>query len=119
MNDRIELKLPSKLDYISLIRLTASSLANNMDLDVDQIEDIKVSISEACVNVLNFSGTEEIEVVFSLKEDGIYIEIEDVSEVIPEGSEHANQGDMGLLIIKSLMDKVEFTASSIKMIKYL
>lgn len=119
MNDKIELKLPSKLDYISLIRLTASSLANNMDLNVDQIEDIKVSISEACVNVLNFSETEEIKVVFNLKEDGIYIDIKDVLEDIPEGSKHAHQAEMGLLIIRSLMDKVEFTDSSINMIKYI
>lgn len=119
MNDKIELKLPSKLEYISLIRLTASSLANTMDLDVDQIEDIKVSISEACVNVLNFSQTEVINVVFNLKEDGIYIEIKDVLENIPEDSKHANQGEMGLLIINSLMDKVEFKDSSINMIKYI
>ena len=119
MNDRIELKLPSKLEYISLIRLTASCLANNIDLNVDEIEDIKVSISEACVNVLNFSQAEEIMVVFKLKEDQICIEINDVLEDIPEESEDARQGEMGLLIINSLMDKVEFKDSYIKMIKYL
>ena len=75
MNDRIELNVPSKLEYISLIRLTASSIANNIDLDIDEIEDIKVCISEACVNILNFNPEEEINIVFQLKEDGIFINI--------------------------------------------
>lgn len=119
MNDKIELKLPSKPEYISLIRLTASSIANNMDLDVDEIEDIKVCISEACINVLNFADTEEINVLFNLKEDGIYIEIKDVLEDIPEDVEHSKQGIMGLLIINSLMDSVEFKDSHIIMIKYI
>lgn len=119
MNDRIELKVPSKREYISLIRLTSSSIANNMELNVDEIEDIKVCISEACINVLNFSETEEIIVLFNLKEDGIYIEIKDVVENIPEELEHSKQGNMGLLIINSLMDKVEFTDSHITMIKYI
>lgn len=119
MNDTIELKLPSKMEYISLIRLTASSVANNMELNIDEIEDIKVCISEACINVLNFNKTEEINVLFNLKEDGIYIQIKDVVEDISEDLEHSRQGKMGLLIINSLMDKVEFEDSHITMIKYI
>lgn len=119
MNDKIQLKLPSKPEYISLIRLTASSIANNMGLNIDEIEDIKVCISEACINVLNFNETEEINVVFNLKEDGIYIDIKGMIEDISEDSEHAKQGKMGLLIINSLMDSVEFKDSYMTMIKYI
>lgn len=118
-NDKIELKLPSKPEYISLIRLTASSVANNMNLNIDEIEDIKVCISEACTNVLNFNHTGEINVVFNLKEDGLYIDINDVLEDIPEDLEDAKQGQMGLLIINSLMDKVDFKDSHITMVKYI
>lgn len=118
-NDKIELKLPSKPEYISLIRLTASSVANNMDLNIDEIEDIKVCISEACTNVLNFNSTEEIKVSFTLKEDGIYIDINDVLEDIPGDLDNAKQGEMGLLIINSLMDKVEFKETYMTMVKYI
>ncbi len=119
MNDKIELRMPSKLEYISLIRLTASSIANNIDLNIDEIEDIKVCISEACINVLNFSNSKEISVSFELREDGICIYIKDFVQEIPEELDNAKQGNMGLLIINSLMDEVKFENTHIKMIKYI
>ncbi len=119
MKDRIELNVPSKIDYISLIRLTASSVANSLDLNVDDIEDIKVCISEACVNTINFSDKDTINIVFCLEEKQISIEIEDVLEDIGEDLENSKQGEMGLLIIKSLMDKVEFQEDKLTMIKYI
>lgn len=119
MSDKIKLSVPSKLEYISLIRLTASSVANNVDLSIDEIEDIKVCISEACINVLNFSKADEIDVIFKLKEDGIYIYIKDVVQDIPEELDDTKQGNMGLLIINSLMDEVKFENSHINMIKYI
>ncbi len=119
MNDMIKLTVPSKIEYISLIRLTASSLANNMNLNIEEIEDIKVCISEACVNILNFSTTKEINIIFKLDEEGISINIESVLEDIRDDLEHSKQGKMGLLIINSLMDKVEFSDGQINMIKYI
>ncbi len=119
MNDNIELKIPSKIEYISLIRLTASSIANNMELNVDEIEDIKVCISEACINVLNFSSTEEIDILFQLRDKRIFISIDDVLEDIPADAENEKQGKMGLLIINSLMDEVKFENGKITMIKYI
>lgn len=119
MNDIIELNIPSKLEYLSLIRLTASSIANNIKLNVDEIEDIKVCISEACINTLNFSDTEEINVQFELTDEGMSISIKNVLEDIPEDKENEKQGKMGLLIINSLMDKVEFKDDKITMIKYI
>ena len=119
MNDIIELKIPSKLEYISIIRLTASSIANSMRLNIDEIEDIKVCISEACINVLNFSGAEEINIQFELKDEEISISINNVLENIGENNENEKQGKMGLLIIKSLMDKVKFADKQITMIKYI
>nr|WP_300002740.1 ATP-binding protein [Tissierella sp.] len=119
MNDKIEIKLPSKPEYISLVRLTASSIANNKGLNIDEIEDLKVSLSEACTNVINFNDSEELNILFTLKEDGIYVDIEDVLEDIPEDLDNAKQGQMGLLIINSLMDKVEFKDTGITMVKYI
>ena len=76
MKDKIKLNVPSKKEYISIVRLTASSLANNMDLSVDEIEDIKVCISEACINIVNFSKEEEINILFVLEEGSISIYID-------------------------------------------
>lgn len=119
MNDIVELKVPSKLEYISLVRLASSSIANAFNLNVDEIEDIKVCVNEACVNILNFSDAREIDIKFSLIKDRINISIKNVVENISEDAEYSKQGEMGLLIINSLMDEVEFKNNTITMVKYI
>lgn len=115
--DIINLKIPSKPDYISLVRLTTSGIGSSMAMDIDDIEDIKVSIAEACINAL-IEDKEEINISFEIDEEKINIKVSDVTEIIPEHIMENRERELGLLIIKSLMDKVEFTKEGIEMIKY-
>lgn len=117
--DTIFLKIPSKIDYISVVRLTTSSITHVIGLDIDEIEDIKVSIAEACINVLHLNSKEEISIVYSLDEEKISILVHDVIENIPEGLDESKERELGILIIKSLMDEVIFNESGIEMIKYI
>lgn len=117
--DTIYLKVPSKPDYISLVRLTTSGIAHNMMLNIDEIEDIKVSIGEACINSLSFNKGEDISIIFEIEEDKLLITVEGVIEEIPEELDKFKEMELGILIIKSLMDKVEFTNTGINMTKYI
>lgn len=118
-NDIISLKIPSKAKYISLVRLTVSSMVYNAGFDVDEIDDIKVSMAEACINALTFSHDKDIEIEFKLDEESLTIEVGNVLEDIPNDIEEKNERELGLLIIKSLMDEVSFTSYGIEMIKYI
>ncbi|MBU5311413.1 ATP-binding protein [Tissierella carlieri] len=117
--DVISFTIPRKPDYISLVRLTTSGIAHSMGLNVDDIEDIKVSIGEACVNSLMLNDGEEISLVFEIDEEKLSIEVTNVSENIPEDLDERKERELGLLIIKSLMDEVVFNGDGIKMIKYI
>src|SRR6056297_1468251 len=48
----IDLSIPSNPEYVSIVRLTASVIANSIGFDFEEIEDIKVAVSEACNNVV-------------------------------------------------------------------
>lgn len=63
--DTINITIPSKPDYISVVRLTSSAIASNMGLNIEEIEDIKVSIAEACINAIDKSN--EINVQFEIE----------------------------------------------------
>ncbi|MBU5428363.1 ATP-binding protein [Tissierella pigra] len=117
--DVISLIIPRKPDYISLIRLTTSGIGNSMALSVDDIEDIKVSIGEACINALILNEKEEILIVFEIEEERLTVKVTGVKENIPDYIEDKKERELGLLIIKSLMDKVAFTENGIEMIKYI
>lgn len=114
----IKLSIPKKPDYISIARLTTSGIANNMGLNYEQIEDIKVSIAEACINSLALNDLNEISLVFEVNKDKLIIRINGVKDSINKEVEDYKELELGLLIIKSLMDKVKFDEAGIEMIKY-
>lgn len=116
--DRIALTIPNRPDYISLVRLTTSGIGSSMALDIDDIEDIKVSIGEACINSL-IDDSEEINITFMIDEEKISIEVSNVIEEIPNDMDEKKERELGLLIIKSLMDQVNFNEKGIEMIKYI
>ena len=45
--EKISIKIPAKSIYIKSLRLFSSSLASDLCFDIEEIEDIKVLISEA------------------------------------------------------------------------
>ena len=117
--DSILLTIPSKPDYISLVRLTASSISNKCRLNIDEIEDIKVSLGEACINSLSLTKEETITINFKIDEEKLVITVTDVKEQIPNGLDETRERELGVLIIKSLMDKVLFNDTGIEMTKYI
>lgn len=50
--DRITLTLPAKSEYILAVRLFMSGVATRVGFSVEQIEDVRTAVSEACVYVL-------------------------------------------------------------------
>ena len=115
--DIIELKIPSKPDYISVVRLTSSAICCNMGLSIDDIEDIKVSIAEACINALNKS--DEINIKFKIEEDKLIIKVNNVSLCKDSEIDLNKEIELGILIIKTLMDQVNFDEEGVEMIKYI
>ena len=117
--DIINLYIPKKPEYISIVRLTASGIGNTLLLNIDDIEDIKVCLGEACINSLITKNGEDISIIFEIQEDKLSIKISDTLEIIPENIKEKRDRELGLLIIKSLMDEVNFTDKGIEMIKHI
>lgn len=79
--DYIEMKIPAKPEYVGVIRLTLSGIASRMGFSYEEIEDIKIAVSEACTNAVhhaypNDEGGEVI-VGFGIYEDKLETMISD------------------------------------------
>jgi len=48
----VELRLPADSAYVSVLRTAASGLAARLDFTIDDIEDLRMAVSEACSLVL-------------------------------------------------------------------
>lgn len=115
--DIITITIPSKPDYISVIRLTSSAIASNIGLNIEEIEDIKVSIAEACINAIDKS--DEITIQFNIETDKLIMKVDNVSSSKDDNIDLDRERELGILIIKSLMDEVNFSEEGVEMIKYI
>jgi serine/threonine-protein kinase RsbW len=50
--DTVEMRTPADVVYVSTLRLTAASLAARCDLTIDDIEDLRLAVDEACALLL-------------------------------------------------------------------
>ena len=50
--ETIKMEIPANPDYVSILRLTTSGIANKLGFSMDDIEDMKVAVSEACSNAV-------------------------------------------------------------------
>ena len=128
--ETIKMEITANPEYVSIIRLTTSGIANKVGFCIDDIEDLKVAISEACTNAIKHSSDDRFTIIYSMIENGLTIEIidngkgYDRSSVSEPDIDNLKESGMGLFIIESLMDEVkieskEGNGTSIKMTKYL
>ncbi|HVF21380.1 MAG TPA: anti-sigma regulatory factor [Mycobacteriales bacterium] len=50
--DHVVLRLPASGAYLSVLRTAAAGLASRLDFTIDDIEDLKIAIDEACAMLL-------------------------------------------------------------------
>jgi serine/threonine-protein kinase RsbW len=115
----IKLTFPMNAAYVSSARLTASAVANRVSFDIDEIEDIKMAVSEACTYILKtMTGTDNsnFDIQFQLSENQMEITL--VTQGVKP--ERHSSDVMSLMMIKALVDEFVLKAEydvRIKLIK--
>lgn len=137
--DYVEMKIPAKPEYVGVVRLTSSGISSRMGFSYEEIEDIKVAVSEASTNAIQHAYQEElgeVTVGFSCYEDRLEIIVADKGRSFDSedvrrkaGPYHAEspledlrEGGLGLFLIDTLMDKLQINDEAgviVIMTKYL
>lgn len=128
--ETIKMEITSNPQYVSVVRLTTSGIANKIGFCLEDIEDIKVAVSEACTNAIKHSLDNKFSVEYTIFENGLTIGITDsgkgydVNSIDEPNLEEPKESGLGLFIIQSLMDEVDIKSNInygtvIKMTKYL
>ncbi|NGP46244.1 anti-sigma B factor RsbW [Bacillaceae bacterium SIJ1] len=140
-HDSVEMKIPAKPEYVGVVRLTGSGVANRIGFNYEDIEDIKVALSEACTNAVHHAYESEengeISVTFNVYSDrlemmvadaGRHFDLEQIQkrlgplDIDQQNIDNMNEGGLGLFLIDTLMDTVEVISDSgvvVQMTKYL
>ena len=118
----VELRIPCEPQYISVVRLVVAGLGAQAGLTVDDIDDMKVAVSEACTNTIDHAFPDEessakpapIIIRFVPHEGELRVEVEDVGQgfepdrvITDRGEEPSVERGLGLYLIRQLADSVQ------------
>lgn len=85
--DVVVLRLPASGAYLSVLRTATASLASRLDFTIDDIEDLRIAVDEACAMLLvQAVPGADLECRFELTADAIQV---DVSVLTLDGQEPA------------------------------
>lgn len=99
--DRAGLSVPAAVEYVAAIRLTAAGLGARCDLTLDEIEDLRLAVDEACGLVLAAAGDGDVlSVGFELSEGFVTVEVS-----VPREGEVDEQG-LSWLVLRELSSSV-------------
>ncbi|MFB5663940.1 anti-sigma B factor RsbW [Alteribacillus sp. HJP-4] len=126
--DLFEMKVPAKPEYVGVVRLTVSGIANRVGYSYDDIEDMKIAVAEACTNVVEHAYDKGgfMRLACSVHEDRMEIMVSDRGQSFDlEGAREnlgpvdskkpvsdLQEGGLGLFLIDTLMDKVEISGEA-------
>ena len=48
----VELRIPSRAEWVAVARLTVAAVARHLPFTVEEIEDVKLAVAEACTTVI-------------------------------------------------------------------
>ncbi len=116
MADRAKFIIPGKPEYLTVVRLAIASIADMAGFNVEEIEDIKIAVSEACKNVSchGFEGyADEYMVECEVTDNNLEIYVSDISckhileKLAKPCLDCPNEGNLSMFVSKSLMTNVE------------
>jgi serine/threonine-protein kinase RsbW len=108
---RVELRIPNRPEWVAVARLTISAIANRLPFSVEDIEDLKLAIAEACTTVIQAGGGEgTIDIACETDATELRIRVRDSRpnrpDVFQERSEASGIEGLGVFLIQALMDEV-------------
>ncbi len=123
MAEEITLKIPSRACHLHLIRGVADSLASKMGFCDKERNRTVLALDEACANIIRHSCGENsditIEITFGVTTEVLTITLRDFGqcgcgldiEKIERNLDEIKPGGLGVCIIKSVMDTIEYKSS--------
>lgn len=128
MNPYVSITIPAQAEYLDIVRLTLYSFATKAGFSFEEIEDMKVAVSEACNNaILHAYGDSENGMIdlrmendgerlsITVKDHGQSFVITEEAIDIPMQKEEISElsvGGLGIFLMEALMDEVQVRSGS-------
>jgi serine/threonine-protein kinase RsbW len=112
----VELRIPSRPEWVALARLAAATVANHLHFSIEEIEDVKLAVAEACTAVIQHERHGEfIELTCEARGDSLRVRVHDGGrhgvppvERAAINFDEARIAGLGIFLIRTLMDEVSY-----------
>lgn len=115
--DKLVFTIPGKPEYLTMVRLAISSIATTAGFGLDDIEDLKTAVSEACKNISchgSYGFSDKYEIECDVEKGRIQIIVKDdcdshtLEKLSKPCQDCPQEGDLGIFVIRSLVNEVDF-----------
>lgn len=111
-DDVITLTIPNDSRWVGLLRLTAAGIASELDLTAEDLDDLKLAVTEACRHAMAAcapGGSVTVEFLLSTRSVQIDFTHSGPREPgVPAGDEDS---DVSLFVLRAIADSVELHGS--------
>lgn len=74
VKDEVDVRIPAEGAYLSVLRMVTAGLAARLEFTLDEIEDLKIAVDEACAMLLAQAVPGgDIEVAFTVEQDALRV----------------------------------------------
>ena len=114
----VELRIPSKPEWVAVARLAVAAIANRLPFSVEEIEDLKLAIAEACtICIQQGAGISAIDITCDASATTLRVEVRDGRYRTRNDAAAAKRPTMmavegeglGIFLIQALMDNLEYS----------
>ncbi len=111
----VDLRVPCRAEWVALVRLATAAVANRLQFSIEDIEDVKLAVAEACTAVIQHAAHGEfIEVTCEAMPGALQVRVRDSGHATGAQSlraldfEQARAAGLGVFLIRTLMDEVSY-----------
>ena len=113
VSERVEVTIPKRPEFVSVVRLTAAAVAGRQGFAFDEIEDLKIAVSEACTLLIRTAtdANEPLRIEYVLRGDMLQVSVEtrETGAVFAAASADdaaMDEGQLGMFLLRCLVDEV-------------
>jgi serine/threonine-protein kinase RsbW len=103
LDDTVELRVPADPAYLAVIRTASAGLAARLDLTLDEIEDLRIAVDEACALLLEHRSHpgESVHACFTVQDGSLEVVVRGPARRLPERTSFA------WTVLEALVGQVE------------
>ena len=107
VTDVVELRVPADPAYLTVIRTASAGLAARLDLTLDEIEDLRIAVDEACALLLAHTShpDESLFAEFTIRPGSLDVHVRGPAQTLPDRSSFAWS------VLEALVGRVETGAT--------